>query len=63
MKPKQRFIQSVVATARQTHIALPWHRGAPRATLIANRDAPHSHSHSDSDSLTQSRTHSQNRRA
>lgn len=61
MKPKQRFIQSVVATARQTHIALPWHRGAPRATLIANRDAPHSHSHSDS--LTQSRTHSQNRRA
>lgn len=61
MKPKQRFIQSVVATARQTHIALPWHRGAPRATLIANRDAPHCHSHSDS--LTQSRTHSQNRRA
>ena len=39
MKPKARFIKSVIETARQNKIEMPWARGNRRALMIANRAA------------------------
>lgn len=38
MKAKQRFIQSVVETAKADTSAMPWARGARRAAFIAKRN-------------------------
>lgn len=38
MKPKSRFIASVVKTAKSDMPALPFERGARRAAFIAKRD-------------------------
>lgn len=38
MKPKSRFIQSVLASAKDPVPAMPWTRGTPRAERIARRD-------------------------
>lgn len=38
MKPNNRFIQSVLASAKDPVPAMPWTRGAPRAERIARRD-------------------------
>ena len=40
MKAKNRFIQSVVATAKSTHVEMPWTRGRTRTAMIIRRDAP-----------------------
>jgi hypothetical protein len=40
MKPKARFIQSVIETARQNQTEMPWARGNRRAAFIANRKSP-----------------------
>ncbi|SHI64822.1 hypothetical protein SAMN05444000_102157 [Shimia gijangensis] len=37
MSSKQRFIKSVVATAKADAPAMPWARGARRAAFIAKR--------------------------
>ncbi len=37
MKPKARFIKSVIETARQNQTEMPWTRGARRATFAASR--------------------------
>ncbi|MFW2544188.1 hypothetical protein ACN2XU_16255 [Primorskyibacter sp. 2E107] len=37
MKKPNRFIKSIVATARQEHPPMPWHRGAPRQAMIDRR--------------------------
>ncbi|MCB1343477.1 MAG: hypothetical protein KDK24_20915 [Pseudooceanicola sp.] len=39
MKPKARFIQSVIDTARKTEVELPFDRGPRRAAFIARRNA------------------------
>ena len=39
MKPKTRFIKSIVETARKAEAELPWARGARRAAMIARRAA------------------------
>lgn len=40
MKARNRFIKSVIQTARQTEAhALPWSRGATRAETLARRTA------------------------
>ncbi len=38
MKPKARFIRSIVATARAEAVDMPWARGTRRADMIARRD-------------------------
>ncbi|WP_425043431.1 hypothetical protein [Primorskyibacter sp. S87] len=40
MKPKARFIKSVIETARKCDTDLPWTRGNRRAATIARRTAP-----------------------
>lgn len=40
MKPKARFIQSVIEAARQNQTEMPWARGNRRAAFIANRKSP-----------------------
>ena len=42
MKTNNRFIKSVIETARKTETQMPWTRGARRADMIANRHAPKS---------------------
>lgn len=37
MKPKNRHIQSIVATAGTSAVEMPWSRGARRATFMARR--------------------------
>lgn len=39
MKPKSRFIKSVVETARKSDVQLPWERGPRRKETIARRQA------------------------
>ena len=39
MKPKARFIQSILKTAGQNEVAMPWARGSRRAESIARRSA------------------------
>ncbi|WP_299935593.1 hypothetical protein [uncultured Pelagimonas sp.] len=39
MKPKTRFIKSIVATAKETQTQMPWERGATRMASIARRRA------------------------
>ncbi|GAB5437464.1 hypothetical protein [Falsiruegeria mediterranea] len=38
MKPKARFLNSVVDTANKCDVQMPWARGARRAAMIARRD-------------------------
>ena len=41
MKSQRRFIKSIVATAKACeNTRMPWERGAPRAAMIARREAP-----------------------
>lgn len=42
MKPKARFIKSVIEGAKQTQTEMPWTRGSRRASCVASRhaDAP-----------------------
>ncbi len=47
MKNQTRFIRSITRTAAEmtapgaeTQIAMPWHRGAPRAAFIEKRSVP-----------------------
>jgi len=40
MKPKARFIQSVIEAARQNQTEMPWARGNRRAAFIASRKSP-----------------------
>ncbi|WP_405110314.1 hypothetical protein L0Z65_02025 [Phaeobacter sp. BS52] len=37
MKPKSRFIKSIVAAAKTEEVRLPWTRGATRQTTIERR--------------------------
>ena len=37
MKTRNRFLKSVVKTAKTTHVAMPWERGARRAAFVAAR--------------------------
>ncbi|WP_293573635.1 hypothetical protein [Phaeobacter sp.] len=37
MKPKSRFIRSIVAAAQTNDVQLPWTRGATRQDMIARR--------------------------
>lgn len=37
MKPKARFIKSVIEAARQNQTEMPWTRGSRRAAFIVNR--------------------------
>lgn len=37
MKPKTRFIKSVIDAAKSCDSRLPWTRGARRATFVASR--------------------------
>lgn len=37
MKPKARFIKSVIDTAKDCDTRMPWTRGARRAEFIASR--------------------------
>ena len=37
MKPKARFIQSIIATAQQNQIEMPWAQGSRRISLATNR--------------------------
>lgn len=37
MKPKARFIKSVIAAAEQNEMQMPWARGNRRAAMIALR--------------------------
>lgn len=39
MKPQRRFIASITATAKTNTPSLPFQRGAPRAAMIARRNA------------------------
>ncbi|GHF54720.1 hypothetical protein [Seohaeicola zhoushanensis] len=39
MKPKTRFIKSVVETAAKSEVVMPWARGTRRAEMIARRVA------------------------
>lgn len=38
-KPQRRFIKSVLKSAAECDIQMPWQRGARRAAMIARRDA------------------------
>lgn len=40
MKPKARFIKSVIETARKNDVEMPWARGSRRGMFIASRNAP-----------------------
>jgi hypothetical protein len=40
MKPKARFIKSVIEAARQNQTEMPWARGNRRAAFIASRKSP-----------------------
>ena len=42
MKPKARFTNSVIASAKACDVKMPWARGARRAEMIARRTAPSS---------------------
>ena len=39
MKPKSRFVKSIIATAATEEVTMPWKRGARRAAFIAKRTA------------------------
>lgn len=39
MKARNRFLKSVVKTAKTTDVTMPWDRGARRAAFVAKRDA------------------------
>ena len=39
MKSKRRFVASITATAKSDMPSLPFQRGAPRAAMIARREA------------------------
>lgn len=38
MKPKARFLNSIVDTANKCDVQMPWARGARRAAMIARRN-------------------------
>ncbi len=38
MKPKARFLNSIVDTANGCDVQMPWTRGARRAAMIARRE-------------------------
>lgn len=38
MKPKARYIASVIATSKAQELQMPWARGARRAAMIARRN-------------------------
>ena len=39
MKPKSRFVKSIIANAATEQVEMPWKRGARRAAFIAKRNA------------------------
>jgi hypothetical protein len=39
MRPKKRFIQSVISNAEQNAVEMPWARGTRRKAFIAKRVA------------------------
>ena len=40
MKKQSRFLKSVIATAKDARVELPWERGVRRAAAIARRKGP-----------------------
>lgn len=40
MKKQRRWIKSAIETAKTETTAMPWQRGARRATFISSRTAP-----------------------
>ncbi|SPF77641.1 hypothetical protein [Pseudoprimorskyibacter insulae] len=38
MKARNRFVKSIVKTAKTTEVAMPWDRGARRAAFVAKRN-------------------------
>jgi hypothetical protein len=38
MKPKARFLNSIVGTANKCDVQMPWARGTRRAAMIARRE-------------------------